>query len=87
MATFKDTIMIKDRPYDRAVEVIVTYPNDMNVTNHRRSDGEGACVRALRRLSFPCAAVRIRRGFSFPKVMPDCRLWGQARKTATAKPS
>jgi divalent metal cation (Fe/Co/Zn/Cd) transporter len=33
MPTFKDTVMIKDRPYDRAVEVTVTYPDDMNVTN------------------------------------------------------
>jgi divalent metal cation (Fe/Co/Zn/Cd) transporter len=33
MAIFKDTIMIKDRPYDRAVEVTVIYPDDMNVTN------------------------------------------------------
>jgi divalent metal cation (Fe/Co/Zn/Cd) transporter len=33
MAIFKDTIMIKDRPYDRAVQVTVTYPDDMNVTN------------------------------------------------------
>lgn len=24
MATFKDTVMIKDRPYDRAVKVTVT---------------------------------------------------------------
>jgi divalent metal cation (Fe/Co/Zn/Cd) transporter len=30
---FKDTIMIKDRPYDRAVEVIVIAPDDMNVLN------------------------------------------------------
>jgi hypothetical protein len=33
MAVFKDTIMIKGRPYDRAVEVTVTYPDGMNVTN------------------------------------------------------
>jgi hypothetical protein len=33
MATFKDTVMIKDRPYDRAVEVTVIAPDDMNVTN------------------------------------------------------
>ncbi len=33
MAIFKDTIMIKDRPYDRAVEVTVIYPEGMNVTN------------------------------------------------------
>jgi hypothetical protein len=33
MATFKDTIMIKDRPYDRAVEVTVIAPDDINVTN------------------------------------------------------
>jgi hypothetical protein len=31
--TFKDTIMIKDRPYDRVVRVTVIYPEDMNVTN------------------------------------------------------
>jgi divalent metal cation (Fe/Co/Zn/Cd) transporter len=30
---FKDTITIKDLPYDRAVEVIVTYPDDMSITN------------------------------------------------------
>jgi hypothetical protein len=35
MAVFKDTIMIKDRPYDRAVEVTVIYPDDMNVLNVR----------------------------------------------------
>jgi divalent metal cation (Fe/Co/Zn/Cd) transporter len=29
----KDTIMIKDRPYDRAVQVTVIAPDDMNVTN------------------------------------------------------
>jgi hypothetical protein len=33
MPTFKDTIMIKDRPYDRAVEVILTAPDGMNVLN------------------------------------------------------
>jgi hypothetical protein len=33
MAIFKDTIMIKDRPHDRAVEVTVTYPDDMDVLN------------------------------------------------------
>ncbi|MGE3872305.1 MAG: hypothetical protein AB7F74_05040 [Parvibaculaceae bacterium] len=33
MATFKDTIMIKDRPYDRAVEVTVIAPEDVNVLN------------------------------------------------------
>ncbi len=33
MAIFKDTIMIKDRPYDRAVQVTVIYPDDMNVLN------------------------------------------------------
>ena len=33
MPIFKDTIMIKDRPYDRAVEVTVIYPEDQSVTN------------------------------------------------------
>jgi hypothetical protein len=33
MAIFKDTIMIKDQPWDRAVEVVVIYPEDVNVTN------------------------------------------------------
>lgn len=33
MAIFKDTIMIKDRPYDRAVELTVIAPDDMNVLN------------------------------------------------------
>jgi hypothetical protein len=33
MPTFKDTIMIKDRPWDRAVEVTVIYPEDVNVLN------------------------------------------------------
>jgi divalent metal cation (Fe/Co/Zn/Cd) transporter len=33
MAIFKDTIMIKDRPNDRAVEVTVIAPDDMNVLN------------------------------------------------------
>jgi hypothetical protein len=33
MAIFKDTIMIKDRPWDRAVEVTVIYPEDVNVLN------------------------------------------------------
>ena len=33
MAVFKDVVMIKDRPYDRAVQVTVIYPNDKNVTN------------------------------------------------------
>jgi hypothetical protein len=32
MAIFKDTIMIKDRPYDRAVQVTVIAP-DVNVLN------------------------------------------------------
>jgi divalent metal cation (Fe/Co/Zn/Cd) transporter len=33
MPVFKDVVMIKDRPFDRAVEVTVIYPEDMNVTN------------------------------------------------------
>jgi divalent metal cation (Fe/Co/Zn/Cd) transporter len=33
MGIFKDTIMIKDRPHDRAVEVTVIYPEETNVTN------------------------------------------------------
>lgn len=33
MPTFKDTIMIKDRPHDRAVEVTVTAPEGVSVTN------------------------------------------------------
>jgi hypothetical protein len=33
MAIFKDTIMIKDRPYDRAVQVTVIAPDDVNVLN------------------------------------------------------
>jgi hypothetical protein len=33
MPTFKDTIMIKDRPHDRAVEVTVIYPEDQDVLN------------------------------------------------------
>jgi divalent metal cation (Fe/Co/Zn/Cd) transporter len=33
MAVFKDTIMIKDQPFERAVRVTVIYPDDMNVTN------------------------------------------------------
>jgi hypothetical protein len=33
LGILKDTIMIKDRPYDRAVEVTVVAPDDMNVTN------------------------------------------------------
>jgi hypothetical protein len=33
MAIFKDTIMIKDRPSDQAVEVTVIAPDDMNVLN------------------------------------------------------
>jgi divalent metal cation (Fe/Co/Zn/Cd) transporter len=33
MAVFKDTIMIKDQPFKRAVRVTVIYPDDMNVTN------------------------------------------------------
>jgi hypothetical protein len=31
--TFKDTITIKDRPYDRAVQVTVIAPDDLNVLN------------------------------------------------------
>ena len=31
--TFNDTVMIKDRPYDRAVEVTVIHPDDVNVRN------------------------------------------------------
>jgi hypothetical protein len=31
--TFKDTIMIKDRPYDRAVEVTVTAPEGESILN------------------------------------------------------
>ncbi|WP_119268362.1 hypothetical protein [Taklimakanibacter deserti] len=33
MPTFKGTIMIKDRPHDRAVEVTVIYPEGQNVLN------------------------------------------------------
>jgi len=33
MAIFRDTIMIKDHPHDRAVEVIVEAPDDVNVLN------------------------------------------------------
>jgi hypothetical protein len=33
MAIFKDTIMIKDRPYDRAVDATVIAPDDVNVLN------------------------------------------------------
>jgi divalent metal cation (Fe/Co/Zn/Cd) transporter len=33
MAVFKDTIMIKDHPYDRAIQVTVVYPENMKVTN------------------------------------------------------
>lgn len=33
MAIFKDTVMIEDRPHDRAVEVVVTYPEGVNVLN------------------------------------------------------
>jgi hypothetical protein len=33
MAVFKDAVMIKDRPYDRAVRVTVIYPEDVNVLN------------------------------------------------------
>ena len=29
MATFKDTVMIKDRPFDRAVEVTITAPKGL----------------------------------------------------------
>jgi hypothetical protein len=30
MAIFKDTVMVKDRPFNRAVKVIVTAPDDAN---------------------------------------------------------
>jgi hypothetical protein len=33
MAVFKDTITIEDRPWDRAVEVTVIYPDGVNVLN------------------------------------------------------
>ena len=33
LATFKDTIMIKDRPHDRAVEVTISAPEGVSVTN------------------------------------------------------
>lgn len=33
MPTFKDTIMIKDRPHDRAVEVTVIHPEGQDVLN------------------------------------------------------
>ena len=33
MAIFKDTIMIKDRPYHRAVQFTVIHPDDENVLN------------------------------------------------------
>jgi hypothetical protein len=33
MPVFKDTIMIKDTPWDRAVEVVVIYPEDESVLN------------------------------------------------------
>jgi hypothetical protein len=33
MSIFKDTIMIKDRPYDRPIEVTVIAPDDVNVMN------------------------------------------------------
>jgi hypothetical protein len=29
MPTFKDTVMIKDRPFDRAVEVTITGPKSL----------------------------------------------------------
>jgi hypothetical protein len=33
MPTFKDTVMIKDRPYDRAVEVPIIAPEGQSVLN------------------------------------------------------
>lgn len=33
MAIFKDTIMIKHRPYNRAVEVVVIHPESESVLN------------------------------------------------------
>jgi divalent metal cation (Fe/Co/Zn/Cd) transporter len=33
VAIFKDTIMVKDHSYERAIRVTVIYPDDMNVTN------------------------------------------------------
>jgi hypothetical protein len=53
MPIFKDTVMIKDRQHDRAVEVTVTTPEGVSVLNvqelahHRQGDGEGARVRSL----------------------------------------
>ncbi len=64
MAIFRDTIMIKDRPYDRAVQVTVIAPDDMNVLNvlelaerawrarnvdhSRQGDCEGAGIQAVK---------------------------------------
>ena len=33
MPVFKDTIMIRDRPHDRAVEVTIMAPEGVSVTN------------------------------------------------------
>jgi divalent metal cation (Fe/Co/Zn/Cd) transporter len=33
MPTFKETILIKDRPHDRAVEVTISAPEGVNVLN------------------------------------------------------
>lgn len=30
MPTFKDTVMVKDRPFDRAVEVTITAPKSLD---------------------------------------------------------
>lgn len=33
MPTFKDTVMIKDRPHDRAIEVTIIAPEGVSVLN------------------------------------------------------
>jgi hypothetical protein len=53
MPTFKDTIMIKDRPYDRAVEVTVTAPEGVNVLNLQELASKARFASVARRFSFP----------------------------------
>jgi hypothetical protein len=55
MAIFKDTMMIKDRPYDRAVQVTVIAPDGKNVLNlqelaERAWRSVGKTVKAVSRM-------------------------------------
>jgi divalent metal cation (Fe/Co/Zn/Cd) transporter len=51
--------MIKDRPYDRAVEVTVIYPDDMNVTNVQEL-AEKAWQSVIKEITIGGVTVKVR---------------------------